>query len=103
MVAAYAAPTGKTEWRCGRDYHRSYVNAEAIAWSRLASLLHIAAVFATDVVEGVADLAEAVGFHRFHQRGEDVLAFAGGGLEGSEAWDRGNPGRDFHRSYGQGE
>ena len=30
----------------------------------------------------MADLTEGVGFHRFHQRGEDVLAVAGGFLEG---------------------
>lgn len=44
--------------------------------------LHVAAVFAADFVEGVADLAEAVGLDCFHQRGEDVLAVTGGLLEG---------------------
>ena len=45
------------------------------------SKLHIPAVFAADLVERVADLAERVRFHRVHQGGEDVLALAGGGLE----------------------
>lgn len=48
--------------------------------------LHVAAVFAADVVERVANLAEAVGFDRLDQRREDVAAFAGGGLEVGEAW-----------------
>src|SRR3546814_5577842 len=36
--------------------------------------LHVAAVFAAYVVEGVADLAEAVGLDCLHQRFEHVLS-----------------------------
>ena len=43
--------------------------------------LHVAAIFAAHVVQRVADLAEAVGLHRFHQGGEDVLAVARGLLQ----------------------
>jgi len=33
----------------------------------------------------MADLSEGMGLHRFHQRGEDIFAVTGGGLEVGQA------------------
>src|SRR5206468_13028929 len=46
---------------------------------------HIAAVFAAYVVQRVADLAQRVVLHRFHQLLEHVAALAGGLLQDLEA------------------
>lgn len=50
--------------------------------------LHVPSVFPAHVVQRMADLAERVGFHGFHQGGEDVGAVAGGFLEVGEAGGR---------------
>src|SRR3546814_14170956 len=47
--------------------------------------LHVAAVFAADVVERMTDLPQRMGLDRFHQRGEHVAALAGGVLQVGEA------------------
>jgi len=50
-----------------------------------AGHLHVPPILAAHIVQRMADLAQRVGLHRFHQRGEDVLAVAGGVLEVGEA------------------
>jgi hypothetical protein len=42
---------------------------------------HIPPILPTHVIQRMTDLPQAMRLHRFHQRGEDVLAGAGGGLE----------------------
>lgn len=52
--------------------------------ARLEYCLHISAVFSADVIQRMADLPERMGFHGFHQRGEEVRAVTGGSLEVAE-------------------
>lgn len=52
-------------------------------------LSHIPPILPTHLIQRMADLPEAVGLHRFDQRGEQVFALAGGVLEVGEtgrAW-----------------
>lgn len=46
---------------------------------------HIPPILPTDVIQRVADLAEAMGFDRFDQCFEDILAVAGGFLQVGQA------------------
>ncbi|MBT9136091.1 MAG: hypothetical protein DDT34_01164 [Firmicutes bacterium] len=60
----------------GAVARRTPVGGSRYAHKLLGDELHIPPILPTHLIQRMADLTEAVGLHRFHQRGKQVLSLS---------------------------